>query len=139
MRIRILGGLLITAALAAGACGGQATAAPATTVTATMTDQAIALSVPSVSAGKVTFKVANSGTVVHSFVLIKTDTPHDKMPADPKDPSKVQETGSLAATGQIAVGQSKELTRDLAAGSYVLVCNEPAHYIVGMHVAFTVK
>ena len=83
--------------------------------------------------------MANSGTVVHSFVLIKTDTSHDKMPADAKDPSKVQETGSLAATGQIAVGQSKELTRDLAAGSYVLICNEPAHYIVGMHVALAVK
>lgn len=139
MRASVLGGLLISAGLIAGACGGQGTAAPATAVTATLTDQAISLNVPSASAGKVTFKVVNSGTVVHSFVLIKTDTPHDKMPADPKDPSKVQETGSLAASGQIAVGQTKELTRDLAAGSYVLVCNEPAHYIVGMHVAFAVK
>lgn len=139
MRVRESVALLIAAALVAGACGGQASTAAATTVTANMTDQAISLSLPSVSAGKVTFKVVNSGTVVHSLVLIQTDTPQDKMPADPKDPSKIQETGSVLATGQIQAGQSKELTRDLAAGKYVIVCNEPAHYLVGMHVGFTVR
>lgn len=139
MRVRESVALLIAAALVAGACGGQASTAAATTITATMTDQAVALTVPSVSAGTVTFKVVNSGTVVHSLVLIKTDTPQDKMPADAKDPSKIQETGSVLATGQIQAGQSKEFTRDLAAGKYVIVCNEPAHYLVGMHTEFSVQ
>ena len=139
MRVRVLGGLLIAAALVFGACGEPASAVAATTVTATLTDQAISLSVPSVSVGKVSFKVVNSGTVVHSLVLIKTDTAHDKLPADPRDASKVTETGSVLATGQVQVGQSKELTRDLAAGNYVVICNEPAHYIVGMHIGFQVK
>lgn len=140
MRIPALGGLLMSGALILGACGGGSTAAASgATVTATMTDKEITFSVPSVTSGKVTFHVVNSGTVVHSLVLIKTDTPHDKLPADPKDPGKVQETGSIAATGQIAAGQSKDITRDLAAGSYVVICNEPAHYLVGMHAAFAVK
>ncbi len=140
MRAGILGGLFVAGALVMGACGGATSAASAaTTVNATMTDKDITLSAPSVGAGKVTFHVINSGTTVHSLVLIKTDTPQDKLPADPKDASKVQETGSVAATGQIAAGQSKDITRELAAGSYVVICNEPAHYLVGMHVAFAVK
>jgi len=24
-------------------------------------------------------------------------------------------------------------------GNYVLICNQPAHYLLGMHIAFTVK
>lgn len=140
MRIPALGGLFISGALILGACGGGSTAAASSaTVTATMTDKEITLSVPSVTSGKVTFHIVNSGTVVHSLVLIKTDTAHDKLPTDPKDPGKVQETGSVAATGQIAAGQSKDITRDLAAGSYVVICNEPAHYLVGMHAPFAVK
>lgn len=133
---------LFVAALLLGACGGgggSAAAGGSTTVTATMSDKDITLSVPSASAGKVTFHVVNSGSVVHSLVLIKTDTPQDKLPADAKDASKVQETGSVAATGQIPAGQAKDFTRDLAAGKYVVICNEPAHYVVGMHVGFAVK
>ena len=138
MGMQRVGLLLLTATLVASACGGE-TAAAATKITATLTDTGIALSQASIPAGKVTLEIVNKGTVVHSLVLLKTDLAHDKVPADPKDASKVQELGSLAATGQLAVGASKELTRDLKAGNYVLVCNEPAHYIVGMHTALVVK
>ena len=87
-----------------------------------MSDTNIVLDQASVSSGKVTFKVKNIGTVVHSMVVIKTNLDEAKLPAAAKDP-----------------GASKDLTPELTAGKYVLVCNEPAHYIVGMHVAFTVK
>lgn len=139
MRMKAIGPLFVVGALVLGACGGGSTSATSATVTATMSDKEITLSVPSVSAGRVTFHAVNSGTVVHSLVLLKTDTPQDKLPPDPKDASKAQETGSVAATGQIAAGQSKDITRDLAAGNYVVICNEPAHYLIGMHIAFTVK
>lgn len=129
-----LSGLLLFSA-----CTSTAAAAPSAAVKVTMTDQAIALSQASVAPGKVTFTIANGGSVVHSLVLLKTDTPHDKIPADPANAGKVQETGSVAATGQIPAGGTKEFTRDLAAGSYVLICNEPAHYLVGMHIGLTVK
>jgi uncharacterized cupredoxin-like copper-binding protein len=90
-------------------------------------------------AGKVTFEVVNKGKAVHSLVLLKIDVPHDKVPSDPKDDAKVDEKGSVLSTGQLAVAQSKSFSRDLKAGSYVLVCNEPAHYLVGMHIGFVVR
>lgn len=121
------------------ACGAAAQPAAGTTITVTMTDKEIVLSEASIAAGTVTFNVVNKGTTVHSLVILKTDLAHDKIPANPTDPSKVQETGTIAVTGQMAVGTSKQLARQLTVGQYVLVCNEPAHYAVGMHTALAVK
>jgi uncharacterized cupredoxin-like copper-binding protein len=132
--------IVIAAAFTAAACGGGATSAgSAATVTATLTDRGIQLDQPGAAPGTVTFKVVNAGTVVHSLILLKTDVSHDKIAPDAKDASRVDQTGLLRETGQIAVGQSKEVSVKLAAGTYVLVCNEPAHYQLGMHTGFTVK
>jgi len=38
----------------------------------------------------------------------------------------------------VAVGTTKLFHTALAAGHYVLVCNLPGHYKLGMHTAFTV-
>ena len=147
--MRILAAVALGAAVIGAACGGAATggapagggasAGAAEVVTVTMSDNSIVLDKASVAAGKVTFRVKNAGTVVHSMVVIKTNLDEAKLPADPKDAGKVDERGSAGATGQLEKGVSKDLTLDLAAGKYVLVCNEPAHYIVGMHIAFSVK
>jgi uncharacterized cupredoxin-like copper-binding protein len=133
----VLTAALLTATALLGACGSAPEAGPKITVT--LTDKEIALSQSDVDAGTVTFTIVNKGTTIHSVVLMKSDLSHDNIPADPKDPAKVQETGSIAATGQMAVGASMQLSRKLAAGKYVLVCNEPAHYIVGMHTGLVVK
>ena len=139
-RLARIGAVLAAAAIFAAACGGGvATPSTTTTITATLTDTAIALSEAAIPAGKVTFQVVNKGTVVHSLVLLKTDLKHDKIPSDPKDDTKVSEQGSVLASGQLAVADSKQFSRDLKAGSYVLVCNEPAHYLVGMHIGFVVR
>ena len=129
-------GIVIVAVLSSCSSAAPATARD---ITVTMTDKEIALSEANVPVGLVTFTVVNKGTTVHSLVILRTYLTHDKIPADPSDASKVQETGGIAATGQLAVGTSKQLSRQLAAGQYVLVCNEPAHYIVGMHTALVVK
>jgi uncharacterized cupredoxin-like copper-binding protein len=135
--------LAIVAALAIavvlGACGSAAAPSEGKTVTVTMTDKDITVSDTNIGAGAVTFNVINKGTIVHSLVVMRSDLAQDKIPADPNDAAKVQETGSIAATGQMAVGASKQLSRQLIAGQYVLVCNEPAHYLVGMHTALVVK
>jgi uncharacterized cupredoxin-like copper-binding protein len=131
--------LVLAAALSVVACGQPATAAPVKNVAVTLSDQAIQLSEASIASGRVAFTVANKGSLVHNLVLLKTDIPQDKIPADSKDSSKVQENGSVAAAGQLAIGESKTFTRDLDPGNYVLVCNEPGHYLMGMHIAFTVK
>ena len=50
-----------------------ASASP-TTITGTLTEFKIALSATSAPAGTVIFKVTNGGTIVHEFVILKTDT-----------------------------------------------------------------
>jgi len=119
--------------------GGASTDEPATTVTVTSTSKAIQLDRESAPSGVVTFKVVNTDTFVHSLVLIQTDVPHDKIPADPKDASRPDRTGIVRETGAIAAGTTKQFSVKLAPGNYVLVCNEPAHYIVGMHAPFVVR
>lgn len=134
-----LAGIVLTAAMTATACGGGASAEPTTIVTATSTEKAIQLDRASAPAGVVTFKVVNADKNVHSLVLLKTDVPHDKIGVDAKDVSRPDKTGELRETGEVPGGQTKEFSVKLAPGNYVLVCNEPAHYAVGMHVPFTVK
>lgn len=144
-RAILLGGAVLATACGGGvgagtAAGGAGSAgAGATTVSATMSDKDIVLDQASVSAGKVTFKVKNAGTLVHSMVVIKTNLDQAKLPADPKDPGKVEERGSVGKVPQMEKGTSRDVTLDLSSGKYVLVCNEPAHYLLGMHVGFTVQ
>lgn len=137
--MRVFSVTALAAMLVAAACGGAATGGTATRVAVTLSDKDIALSETSVPAGKVTFAVKNGGTLVHSMVVIKTNLDPAKLPVDPKDPGKVEERGSVGTLSQTDKGLSKELTLDLTPGKYVLVCNEPAHYLLGMRLGFTVQ
>ena len=116
------------------------TAAPAagTAISVNLVDMSIRLSQSSVAAGTVTFTVRNTGTVVHEFAVLKTTLAQDRIPNDPAQPGKVQEPGLVGRVASLAPGASGTLTVNLTAGSYVLICNELAHYISGMHTAFTV-
>lgn len=141
-RVPMMGGavLALAAAIAAGACsGGAAPAEPGTTITVTSTDKAIQLDRSIAAPGVVTFKVVNSDKNVHSIVLLRTDIAHDKIGVDPKDVSRPDKTGELKETGEVPGGQTKQFSVKLEPGNYVLVCNEPAHYAVGMHVPFKVQ
>jgi uncharacterized cupredoxin-like copper-binding protein len=101
-------------------------------------------------AGDVTFVVKNTGTVAHEMVVLKTDTPFDKLPVvdsgDPPAPvatgaDKVDEAANVAETGDpnLEPGDTRTFTATgLTAGKYVLVCNIAKHYGLGMRAAFTV-
>jgi len=130
--------ILCVSAACGGSTSGDAPGA-ASSVAATLTDNAIQLDQSSAPAGTVTFTARNSGTVIHSLVLIKTDTPVDKLPADPNDAARVAKAGEVRETAQIPVGQTASFSAKLAAGNYILVCNEPGHYLIGMRTAFVVK
>jgi len=120
------------------ACGGQ-TATTSGPVSVTLTDKGVTLGQTSVSAGAVTFKVKNTGTIEHELVVVKTDVAADKIQPDPDEPGKMSEDGSLGESGDLAIGEAKEFTLNLTPGKYVLMCNQPGHYMIGMHVAFEVK
>ncbi len=120
---------------------GNATTAStgATHVTVTLGDNMrIALDKSSVPAGKVTFSVTNTGTMKHEVVVLKTDLAPDQIPAG-KEAGMVSEDTSVGESGDMDPGTSKEFTLDLAAGKYLLICNEPGHFAAGMHTPFVVK
>lgn len=131
----------VAAFMLLAACGGAA--APATqaggSVAVKLTDSGISIDRPSLSAGKVTFKITNAGSIEHEFAVLKTDIAADKLPANPDKPGKVKEDGNVGEVEGIAVKETKDLSIELTPGNYVLICNVPAHYGTGMHTAFTVK
>jgi len=115
------------------ACGGP------DGVTANLTDTGIALSSPTAKTGDITFHIKNtSATETHEFVVIQTDLPADQLPMDADGNVEEVKLTSMGEKGDILVGQSIDLPLKLAAGHYMLICNLPGHYKVGMHSAFTV-
>ena len=111
----------------------------AATVNATLTDSKIMLDKVAVPSGKITFLVSNAGTMTHEVVVLKTDVAADKIAPDPDEPGKMSEDGSQGESGDLDPTQKATFTLDLQPGNYVLICNQPAHYLLGMHIAFVVK
>ena len=104
----------------------------------------------SVQAGDVTFVVKNTGTIDHEVIVLKTSLAFNKIPvADAGDPpapvtsgaNKVDETNNIGETGSpnLKPGESRSFTiKNMAAGTYALVCNIAQHYQKGMRAPFTV-
>ena len=138
------------ASVAASASAASPAPSGSTSVSVGLQEFAIVPSVASVPAGTVKFVAKNSGPDdIHEMVVLRTDLDPAALPVD-KD-GKADEEGdgitSIGETGDVAVGETKEASFDLAPGKYVLICNivqtEPdgsieAHYKVGMRTAFTV-
>ena len=104
--------------------------------------QGMTLSSDHAKAGKVEFKVKNSSkTMVHEFLIWKTDLAFDKFPKDPDNPAKVDEdklAGVKELSSDLDPGKAGKLTMDLTPGRYVVFCNQPGHFDAGMHLVFTV-
>jgi uncharacterized cupredoxin-like copper-binding protein len=109
------------------------------------TQMFINLSAATAPAGKITFQVTNEGTKTHEFVVLRTDTPAGAIAIGSFEGQKdrINEEGggqtNVGETGDMKPGETKILTIDLAAGHYVVVCNLPGHYRMGMHADFTVS
>jgi len=91
-------------------------------------------------AGAVTFNVGNAGGQIHNFRVIRTDLAPDGLPVD--GAAFAVDEGQLDVVGSIAEfpgGETEELSVELEAGSYVLICNVPGHYEFGMSAGFTVE
>ena len=101
-------------------------------------DMHISLDRTSVPAGYVTFLVTNGGAGTHEFVVLRTDTPADALPANTELPSKALEDIHMGETGDMPAHVYSGLTLALGAGHYVVLCNEPGHYMAGMRADFTV-
>ena len=110
-----------------------------------MTTYKFALDKNSAPAGEITFFVHNDAAdLTHEMVIFKTDLPADQLPLN--DEGIVDEEAAgltlIDEAADIEPGASTNLTVNLEAGNYVLVCNIDStqlHYQHGMYVPFTVK
>ena len=131
--------LLLGVALTIAACAGTPETIPADVdLAVTMKDYKMELSVETVKAGTVKIGIKNAGGMEHSFELIKSDLPFDKLPID-SGAAKAKEDGLIKQVKSIGVGKVATLTADLAAGNYVVICNVAGHYQLGMRVALAVR
>ncbi len=110
----------------------------ATTVAVALVEFAVNPAQDAADAGTLTFSVSNDGTISHDFWAIKTDLAPDALPTEA---SRVDEdqVDVVGRTGEFSAGETQEVTVDLEPGSYVLICNVPGHYDLGMRAAFTVE
>jgi uncharacterized cupredoxin-like copper-binding protein len=129
--------LLLGVAVTVAACAGGSEAIPADVdVAVHLKDYRVELSVDTVKPGTVRFGVKNEGGMEHSFELMRTDLPFDKLPTVD---AKVKEDGLVKQVKSLAVGKVSVVTAVLAAGKYVIICNVAGHYQLGMRAALTVQ
>jgi uncharacterized cupredoxin-like copper-binding protein len=135
---RLAAALMVLAILAVS-CAAPADSAPGgSQVVAELADYKITLTAPSVKAGTIKIGVRNLGTMEHSFQVLKTDLPPDKLPVDGAS-AKAKEDGKVGEIPSIPAGKSAAVTIDLTPGKYVFICNVAGHYQLGMHTGFTVE
>jgi uncharacterized cupredoxin-like copper-binding protein len=126
---------LVAACSSAGAAGNSGT------IDVTETDYKIQLSSSTAPAGTVTFHITNKAPdMTHEFIVIQTDTPAGKLPLDSSGLVDTAKAGKdMGSVKDLQAGATKDLTLDLTAGHYALICNLPGHYQLGMYADFTVK
>ena len=107
-------------------------------IRADMKEYAMGLTSAEVRAGTVTFIARNAGTTAHDFIVIKTDLAPDALPIDAQT-QKAKDDGKVGGLEQVPPGKNENLRLDLPAGTYVVICNVPTHYQLGMRSALTVK
>lgn len=101
----------------------------------------ITTSARTVKAGAVTFEVVNaSKDMVHEMVLSPIKDEKTPLPFM-KEENKVNEdaAGHLGEVAELEAGQKGALTVNLKPGRYILYCNIPGHYVLGMWTLLTVK
>lgn len=101
----------------------------------------IKVSMKSVKAGEVTFRVTNdSKDTVHEMVVSPIKGMDDPLPYS-ADENEVDEdaAGNLSEVSELDPGKSGSLTLHLKPGKYILYCNVPGHYMSGMWTMLSVN
>ncbi len=100
----------------------------------------ITLDHPQVLAGKVAFEATNTSQyLVHEMIVLKVPGKSYEPPYDQKTAriyeDKVKDLGEVS---ELEPGKAGSLILQLEPGLYELVCNQPGHYMNGMHAFLTV-
>ncbi len=105
-----------------------------------MVTMGITIDLAEVPAGEVTFQVKNdSKAMIHEMVLAPVADVSTPLPYNSAE-EKVDEdaAGHLGEVAELEAGQSGALTMSLKPGTYILYCNIPGHYVMGMWTLITV-
>ena len=80
----------------------------------------------------------NSGAVAHEFKIIRSDVAADGLPIDG---AQADEAGLeiLAKIDEFPGGSAQSVVAELTPGKYLLYCNVPAHYTLGMAISVNVE
>lgn len=136
---------------AASATAAKATtpATKGTVIEVVLNEFAVVTDKSTVPAGSITFKAINDGPDdEHEFVIVRSDLAPASLPTAADGSVPEDEVDVVDEIEGLAVGASGEVTVNLTAGKYVLLCNivqtEPdgtieSHYAKGMRSAFTVE
>jgi uncharacterized cupredoxin-like copper-binding protein len=132
-----LAGASLVLLAACGGGAGQGTSGH--TVGVTLDEYHVKLDAATIASGKVTFQINNLGKEKHEFVILRTDLTPATLPIEG---DKVQEEASgvehVDEIDGVDAGATRDLTVELKAGSYVLVCNYLGHVHGGMVTTLTV-
>jgi len=128
-----------TTSSAAGTTVSTSESMTGMTIDATEKDFSISLGDDSVAAGDVTFHITNEGPSVHEFVVFQTNLAPDSLPV--KDGVVNEDAQQLTLVDEqedIDANTTADLTVNLDAGDYVVICNLPGHYQQGMYAGLTI-
>lgn len=103
-----------------------------------MREYAMSATSTEMTAGQVTFIARNAGSTPHELIVIRADAAADKLPLD-APAQKAKEDGKVGGILDIGPGKSMNLRLQLPAGHYVLICNVPTHYQLGMRTELTIR
>jgi uncharacterized cupredoxin-like copper-binding protein len=95
---------------------------------------------PSIKAGDVTFEVTNtSRDMIHEMIVMPMASGEKEVPYNADD-MRIDEdaAGAIGEVSELDPGTSGKLTLRLKPGEYMLVCNLPGHYVLGMWTHFKV-
>jgi uncharacterized cupredoxin-like copper-binding protein len=98
------------------------------------------LSAATAPVGEVTFVITNEGTKEHEFVVLSTPTAAADLNFDEALDEVVEDDYTVVdEVEEVAAGATENLTVDLTAGHYALICNLEGHYRMGMQADFDVS
>jgi ZIP family zinc transporter len=103
-------------------------------------DYTLTLPPAALTPGRVRFVFENEGAATHELAVFRTDLPADGLPlADGAVNEGDPRLRLLGEVEDVKPGRSGRMSLDLDAGHYVLVCNVPGHYQLGMRADLTVE
>jgi uncharacterized cupredoxin-like copper-binding protein len=106
-----------------------------------MAPMSITINNKQAAAGKVTFNVTNaSKTMIHEMIVAPIKDEKTALPfIDAENRVDEDKAGDLGEVSELDPGKTGSLTLDMKPGKYILYCNVPAHYAMGMWTILEVK